>query len=220
LRLRSVVLARTIWLFDLTEFNPKGLNIWPVAEWLAEKYRFAGIPKNILDLNEEKALAFRFGSFLNSRNDNIVVSLTVYNNGFAAEASTSTDDSDEFVQTVAAEVADNFNLHIPKKIRRAHVSQLDFESDFSLEAFSPKLAAFTRELTNAVKSRDQETQSYDFGVLQLWTPDPNPATAPAFFRFERKLGTQFSDKRYFSQAALVTKEHIRFVEMLEKIASE
>jgi hypothetical protein len=208
-------MARTVWLFDLTQFNPKGLNLWPVCEWLIKKYRFASFPKNLLDVNSEKALTFQAGSFVNSKGENVLVSLAVYNNGLAADVSSSTDDSDEFLKEVAAEISKNFGLSVPSSAGKAYVSQLEAEFQFSLAAVNPKLASLAELLSATVKPIDGKRKEFDFGVLHLWTEDTNPTTSPAPFRFERKIGLPFSSNRYFSQAALKTQEHREFLERFE-----
>lgn len=208
-------MARTVWLFDLSEFNPKGLNLWAIYEWLIKKYHFASFPKNVLDVNADKALAFQAGTFVNSKTENILVSLAVYNNGLAAEAYSSTDDSDEFVEEVGIEISKQFGLKIPSNVQKAYVSQLEADFDFSLAGFNPKLTALADLLSTTVKPADGKLRTFDFGALQLWTDDVNPSTSPAYFRFERKIGSPFARNRYFSQAALKTKVHRDFLEKFE-----
>jgi hypothetical protein len=131
MKLVSVLMARTVWLFDFAQFNPKGLNLWPVCEWLIKKYQFASYPKNLLDLNSEKALAFQAGSFVNSSGANVLVALSVYSNGLVAEASSSTDDSDELLQQIATDISKNCGLEIPANAGKAYVSQLEVETQFT-----------------------------------------------------------------------------------------
>jgi hypothetical protein len=218
MKLVSVLLARSVWLFDFGQFNPKGLNLWPLCEWLIERYRFAAYPKNVLDLSsDEKALAFKAGSFVNSRGENVLVSLSIYANGIIAEASSSTDDAEEFLQQAAGLIYELFGMKVPPNAGRAYVSQCEIESQFSLSAFKPELAQFAEALSATVATVDGKSRDFDFGVLQLWSDDTNPTTAPALFRFERKIGLPFSSNRYFSQAALKTHEHLEFLDALENI---
>ena len=211
----AVLLARSVWQFDMAQLNPGGMNLWPACEWLIKKYQFAVHPKNILDVNNEKALAFQAGAFINSKGSDVLVSLAVFANGFVVDASSSTDDSDEFLQNVATEISQNFRLTVPPNIGKAYISQVEVESQFSLAAVDPKLLTLAESLDAKVRTVDGKPRRFDFGVLQFWTEDVNATTAPAYFRFERKLGLPFSSNRYFSQAALRTKEHYAFLEELE-----
>ena len=217
MRLISVSLARTVWFFDLAQFNPKGINLWPVCESLVKKYQFSAYPKNLLDTNAEKAPAFVAGSYINSAGTNIVVSLSVYNNGLAAEASSSTDDSDAFLQEVVTTTVKDFDLVTPPSGGKIHVSQLDVElPDFSVAAINPELQRLAAMLSDRVATVDGGRRNFEFGTLHFWTEDTNPATSPAIFRFERKIGLPFSSNRFFSQAALRTQEHLEFLQHMEE----
>jgi hypothetical protein len=217
MKLVSVLMARSVWLFDFGQFNPKGLNLWPVCEWLVGKYHFSAYPKNLLDLSsDEKALAFKAGSFINSKGENILISLSIYNNGLTAENYSSTADTDEFLQQAAGEISKNFGMTVPKNVGRGYISQLDIESDFSVLGLNPKLLGLMELLSSSVTTIDGKPRKFDFGGLHFWTEDTNPATSPSYFRFERKIGLPFSSKRYFSQAALKTQEHLEFLTVLEK----
>jgi hypothetical protein len=207
----SVIMARSVLLFDFAEFNSQGLNLWPIYEWLAKKYQFASSPKHVLDVNSDKALSFQAGSFVNSKRQNILVTLAIYSNGLSAEASSSTDDSDEFLQEATVAVSKEFGFTVPSNAGRAYVSQLDVEMQFSLDAVNPRLAKLASMLSSLVKPIDGKRRDFDFGALNLWTEDMNLATSPAYFRFERKIGLPFSSNRYFSQAALKTDEHLQFL---------
>lgn len=216
MKIHSVALARVIWLFDFAEFNPKGLNLWPLCEWLIGKYRFSGYPKNLLDLDSEKALSFQFGSFINSNKENVLISLSVYNNGLAANASSSTEDAEQFLQQLAVLVNEQFAMKVPSNLRRGYVSQLEVESNFILRGLNPVLPNFAELLAKNASTLDGKSRQFDFGVLQLWSDDVNPATSPAYFRFERKVGLPFSSNRFFSQAALPTRDHREFLASFEK----
>ena len=216
MKLIAITLARTVLLFDLTQFT-KGLNLWPVCERLVEKYKFAKSPKNALDLDEQKALAFKVGSFLNSRKQNVTVSLSIYSNGISVDAQTSTKDTDELVDEVLAMVSSDFSLSLPPGSKRVYVSQAELEMDLSVGKLNPQLPKLIAEISRRTQSINDRPKSYDFGVLQFWAEDVNPATSPAYFRLERKVGSPFSSNRYFTQSALTTSDHIELITELAGI---
>jgi hypothetical protein len=216
----AVIMARTVLLFDFVVFNQKGLNLWPLYEWVAKKYQFASSPKNVLDVSSDKALSFQAGSFVNSKGENILVTFAIYSNGLTVDVSSSTDDSDEFLQELTAAISKEFGFTVPSNAGRAYVSQLDVEMQFSLEAVNPRLAKLANMLGSIVKPIDGKRREFDFGALNLWNEDMNVATSPAYFRFERKIGLPFSSNRYFSQAALKTDEHLQFLESFESAFSD
>jgi hypothetical protein len=215
----SVALARTILLFDVSQFNPKGLNLWPVCEKLIEKYHFAKAPKNLLDLDEQKALSFKFGSFVNSKGVDISISFSIFNNGFVLDSLSSTDDTDECLDGIIEWVARDYGLKLPPGAGRGYLSQLELESNFSFAKINPQVASLMKTLSTTVPTVDGKPHNFDFGVLQFWTDDVNPATSPAYFRFERKIGSPFHLNRYFSQAALKTNDHKDFLGQFEKLVS-
>jgi hypothetical protein len=215
MKLLSVVLARTAWLFDFGQFNPKGLNLWPVCERLIEKYHFAAHPKHLLDLDEDKSLAFKVGSFTNAKRESVTINFSIYNNGLAVDAYSSTDDSADFLQQVTGFVATEFGLIIPPDVYRLSLSQLEVESEFALSAVHPALLTIAQTLSSCASTVDGKPRNFDFGALQLWAEDWNPTTAPAYFRFERKIGQPFSSNHYFSQAALKTQEHFELLKLFE-----
>lgn len=216
MKLIAITLARTVLLFDLTQFT-KGLNLWPICERLVEKYKFAKSPKNALDLDEQKALAFKVGSFLNSRKQNVTVSLSIYSNGISVDAQTSTNDTDEFVDEILAMVSSDFSLTLPTGSKRVYVSQAELEMNLSVGKLNPQLPNLIAEISRRTQPMDDRPKFYDFGVLQFWADDVNPSKSPAHFRLERKVETPFSSNKYFTQSALTTSDHIELVTKLAEI---
>jgi len=216
MKLISVTLARTVLQFELNQVT-QGRDLWPVCQELIERYHFAGAPKNVLDLDDQKALSFKQGSFVNRKNVGVSISMSIFSNGLVVDAFSSTDDTDEFLEEILHWVENDFGLVVPAGAGRAYVSQLDVESDFSFVKFHPQVAELVESLRYMVSTVDGKERAFDFGILQFWTEDVNPATSPAIFRFERKIGLPFSSNRYFSQAALTTSNHIEFLEAFEAL---
>jgi len=220
MKIKFVILARTVWLFDLNLLNPQGRSIQGVLEKLGPQYRFATSPRNPLDLDENKSLAFKLGTFTNSKAVSVGVSFNIYNNGVSAETSSSTDDCTEFLLDVRSRLKSEFGLVIPdEEVKTAYVSQLMVESDASLSALNPQIPKFIRLIESRVKRVDGTPSRFDVGAFNLWTEDVNQLMAPAMFRFERKHGTPFSSNDYFSQAPLQTQEHIDVLDALGQILS-
>jgi hypothetical protein len=217
MKLISVALARTVLQFELNQVS-QGRDLWPVCQELIERYHFAGAPKNALDLDDQKALSFKQGSFVNSKDLSVSVSISIFSNGLVVDALSSTDDTDEFLEEIQQWVAEDFGLVVPPGAGRAYVSQLDVESDFSFVKFHPQVAELAEAMTHMVSTVEGKPRTFDFGVLQFWTEDVNPATSPAIFRFERKIGLPFASNRYFTQAALKTIDHMAFLDALEALA--
>jgi hypothetical protein len=212
-----VGLARSIWLFDFSLLNPKGMSLQGVIDGLKEKYGFAKAPKNILDLDERKALAFKSGTFVNSKGIPVVTAFTIYNDGFAAETLSSTDDSSEFLAAVSEWIKKDFGLVVPQSVRKAYVGQIDFESDVPLIALDPRLSGFIKSIEREYNPADGKSLEFEFSGISFWTEDVNQPLAPAMFKVERKIGAPFSSNHYFSQTPLETQKHIELLCELEKM---
>jgi len=219
MKLIHVPMARAAWLFDISLLNPKGLSIQEAFDKLKEKYRFSKAPKHPLDLNEAKALAFEVGTFVNSKNVPVSVTLGIYNDGLTAQTQSSTDDAKEFLQEVAVWI-EQFGLAVPHDPQKAYLSQLIVEWHTPLTRLNPKLTAFLQAIEAKVKTADNKPRQFDVCALNCWTEDVNQGMAPAAFRFERKLGVPFSTNQYFSQAPLETQQHIALLNELEQLLKE
>jgi hypothetical protein len=217
MKILYVGLARSIWLFDFNLLNPKGLSLQGVIDGLRQKYHFAKAPKNALDLDERKALAFKSGTFTNSKGIPVLTAFTIYNDGFAAETLASTDDSTEFLVEVSDWINKEFGLVVPQPVRKAYVGQIDFESDVSLLALDPRLEGLVDSIEHRYIPPDGKARHFDFAGISFWTEDANLPLAPAMIKVERKIGSPFSSNHYFSQTPLETQQHIEFLHELEQI---
>jgi|SRR5579863_7518912 len=219
MKLLYVSLARTVWLFDAGLFNPKGLNLGALGVFrkLSERYGFAKVPQHQLDLNEEKALAFKAGTFENSKRVPVLISFSIYGNGMVAESFSSTDDSTEFLVDLSGWLGSEFGLAVPSEVNRGYVSQLDVESETPLLMLNPGLSKILRMIQERFKSFDGKPRQFDFGGISFWTEDITQFMAPVAFKFERKWKAPFSANQYFSQAPFETSVHLDLLNELERL---
>src|SRR5712692_7202985 len=103
-------LARTAWVFDINLLNPTGLSFRGVVEEIAKRYQFSKAPKNEADADENKSLAFKAGTFIGVRKVPVMVGFNIYNDGWTADTSSSTDESTEFLNDLAKWLNDTFKL--------------------------------------------------------------------------------------------------------------
>jgi hypothetical protein len=212
-----VGLARSLWLFDFNMTNPQGLSIQPVIDRLNEKYKFGKAPKNPLDVDDQKALSFKSGLFLSKKGVPVTVSFSIYNDGFVADTTSSTDVSTEFLIEVTDLIANEYGLKIPTKIRKAYVSQLDLECETQLIELNPGLVGLNKFIDSHVRTIDENRRHFDCAGLSFWTEDTGKVGSPAPFKFERKISAPFWTNHYFSQAPLETHLHLEALEILERL---
>jgi hypothetical protein len=215
MELKSVQRARSIWLLDLDDLNPRGKAVGPdLIEWLKDAYQFSKVPKDTNDLDDTKAMFFSGGQFQVREEIFIGVELRIYNDGLVADTRESTESSDLFLSDVFESAAKVFSLvYKPETIRRKlYVSELIVSTNKQIGVLSPKLEKFAERLTEATGDK----LPIQVSGISFWS-ETNPPTL--HFRFERKWGADFSENRYYSRAPLPTAKHQEMLNELENILS-
>lgn len=215
-----VGLARVIWLFDVNRLNPSGLSIQPAIQAIAEKYKFAKAPKNALDFDPPNTLSFKSGTFVTSKGKAVLVSFSVYSDGFVADTTSDTDDSSEFLTEILNLLATDFGLVRPGELRKVYISQMDVECVTPLVQLSPKITDFVQCINSRVQKLGAAFPRYEFTGLAFWTEDVTKPGALAPIKFERKFNAPFSANHYFAQAPLETKSHVDLLNDLEAVMKE
>lgn len=213
----NVQRARSIWLFDTNDLNPRGKDIGTdLLDWLKDAYEFSKFPANAGDFEADtKGLLFSGGSFQVREEIFITVELRLYNDGLVADTRSSTEDTDLFLVDVLESAAKEFSMpYKPEIIRKKmYLSELIVRTNKKLlGATNPKLAEFAGKI--AVATGDKSP--VELAGIGFWS-EVNPAASA--FRFERKWGAEFSENRYYSRAPLPTAKHQEILNELETILS-
>ena len=213
MKLLSVGLARALWFMDTNELNPGGKDIFThLFPSLVEDYKFKTYPKQGDDLSE--GMKFTLGEWVREDGTVLVLNLTIFKDGIAADTWSSTRDSEEFLKTALEGLSQLGFAYDPEIVRRkAYVSQVNIKCSRPLSALNPGLAEFASRLSSAVGGTE-----FDMAAIELW-PDQAPALKPANFSFQRKIGEPSNSDRYWSQAALPTDRHLELLEELEALLS-
>jgi hypothetical protein len=210
----SIALARAVWLLDIRDTNPRGMNLrHTLLPALVEKYRFSKYPSDSeLNENKEEGEKFQSGEFHNSEGQKIVVHLTFFDTGLVAETRSSTRDSEAFLDDVTGWMVAEFGLVFrPELLRqKGYLSQVYVRTEHSLDALNPKLRDFAARLSSLV-SVPFET----FGINLAANADMS--VKPGMFSFERALNIPFRENRYWSQAPLHTDTHLELLQEFEQI---
>jgi hypothetical protein len=214
MKLISVQLARSTWLADVNEFNPRGLNLFAaLVPALIENYKFKVYPKETDDF--QNGMRFSKGEYVNKSGEPLMVELTIFNDGVVADTNASTQDCDEFLVDITESLPGLGLSFDPDMIRRRiYLSQLLVKGSPQLNAISQKLNAFGKQLSEAVGHNSH----FEFSAFEFW-PDQTQVLRPANFSFQRKAGGPFSSDRYWSQAPLPTDKHLELLNELETLLS-
>ncbi len=217
MKMLSINLARTVWLFPSVDLNPKGLNLYPILiPLLVGTYKFSNYPTSKDDLDDVKGVKFEKGEFINSEGKPISISFTIYNDGIVADTRSSTNDSDSFLVDAFNRISEHVNVPNYKQILRARLyhSQIYISTEKSLELINPKVKEISSYLNENVEGHGKV--NYEVGGISFW-PDQTHPVNPVPFTLERASNTPFSEKRYYSAAALQTDKHVKLLEKLEEI---
>ena len=213
----SVALARSIWLLEIADLNPKGRYMVPVYSALLTKYKFMKFPK-LAEVNWQQGLKLEDGEFQLPEGDKIAVNLTIFSDGLVADTRSSTTGSDAFIEDTLNYLTNEFNYSSYHQIlrRKAYSSELSLHIDQSLNTLNPSLS----QLASGLSSQVASGQSSDFELGISLVSDPGPTkTFPLTFKLERDVRFPFSENRYYSLAPLETHAHIKFLEDLGNLLS-
>lgn len=220
MELLNVVKARSIWLFDPNDLNPRGKSVLPdLIDWLKDNYSFSKVPSSPTDFDDTKALPFLDGHFQVKEEIFIGVDLRIYTDGLVADTRSSTTESDAFLKDVLDQAMQEFTLaHGSGVARRTlYASELIVRCTRSLNDLNSKLAIFCEKLS-ALVSTQNRSPFETFGI-SFWNAPSTPAGLQQF-RLERKLNTPPSENRYYSVAPLQTDDHLALLDEFETLLGD
>jgi len=215
MKLLSVNLARSIWLFSIQELNPRGKSLYSAIPLLLKLYNFKKMtpqPPEILDFS--KGIKFEEGEFRNKQGEIIDISFTAYNDGITVDTRSSTKDSDDFLHEMLRKLSEEFKLINYKQIdiKNKYISQLYFTTENKLELLNPRLKDFSECIGQII------SHPYELGSISFWA-DHTKGINPPHFTFERVMNVPFSENKYFSSSGLQTDNHLELLDKLENIIS-
>jgi len=213
MQLLNVVTARSIWLFDIAELNPRGKALFPdLFDWLKDVYNFQKVPTSLEDVDATKALVFANGQYQAREEVFVHVELKMYNDGLIANTVSSTRETDRFLDAVLVSAAAEFNLNFkPEMVRKKiYLSEMNvyspkYLSDPRLEKFASKISEF---------ASDNGPVEFDFAGVAFWPLRSRDVTIGAF-HIERKANTNREEHKYFSRAPLHTDDHLGLLTQFE-----
>ena len=209
--------ARSIWLFDTGDLNPKGLNPLPFFMALKDRYHFLVWPKTPEDLSwtrsatTPKGVKFLDGSF-SAGDQPLAVGLSVFNDGIIADTSSSTDHSDSFLRDVIAFAAQHFGSTFDQASinQKIYLSEMIVRADSTLAVASPKLSKLAARMADI----SGLGASAEFSGFELRV---HPRDAQQPFKFERDAAAFSAPNRYYSSAPMRTEDHKKLLMEFEAI---
>lgn len=211
MKLLTVIVARSIWLFPIADWNPRGRSMIPVFFSLIERYKFLKYP-GINEIDWVKGIKFEDGIFKTSAGEDINVTLTVYPDGVTADTRSSTQDSDEFLNTALSVLGTDFG-YVPYETiirKKVYLSEIHVRMEQPISRIHRGLAQFIQEASDALPDGNV---SFGMGI-NISTDSTHPGTQ-LIFRLEPAAGFPFSENRYYSHAPFPTDIHLRLLDKFE-----
>jgi hypothetical protein len=228
-------LARSIWLFDIQDLNPRGKDLLgDLVSWIKDKYSFVVAPDPDNPVPTQPAppapvspqaapaqapggLLFQRGNFQTQEDLFVAINnLTIYDDGIVVDTTSSTNDGDLFAEDLIISAAKEFKLAYDAEIvrRKLYLSELIVRSEMKLESLNPALSAFAEKLPATFAGG----RPLPFGVASIafWS-EPNDAGQHRLIRIERQIGKAFSENRFFSDAPLQTPVHFKVLQEFERL---
>lgn len=219
MELISVATARSIWLFDLNDLNPGGRMIFPdLFGWLKEVYAFQTYPSSISDQGDGqengKGYIFKSGRFVSGETD-VMVNLSIYNDGVIAESWASTEISDLFVEQALYNVATHFDLSVPSTLirKKLYISEVIVRMDNPFAQMDRGLSKFKQTLDRLFARH--KLPPFELGGMSFMTDTVDSSYKAPGFAIERKMGTSFEDNRFWSKSPFTTTDHLNALSEFE-----
>jgi hypothetical protein len=221
MKLRSIKLARSIWLVYLVDLNPRGVYDYSIIRPMIDKYKFIKVPTKVEEFDLTKGCVFGDGSFQKDSQHNIGFDLTLFNDGLVVDTRSSTEDSDAFLNDFLTWIAAEFGMVPYQEVLRhkMYLSELWVQTDKPLNALNPKLEKFAKRINSLISGHAHQSTAFETSGIKFWTDPTDITNPPGPFMFERAEKTSFNENRYYSVAPLQTDVHLEMLEELERIIS-
>jgi len=215
----NVAGARSVWLFDINDLNPRGKDIMPeLLEWLKDNYHFDKAPASIDQLDEKtKALKFERGRFQIKEEIYITIGLEIYKDGIVAFSNSSTRDSEAFAEDLLSFTSKEFSLPYDSEIIKAKMqtSELIVRLDSPLSNINPQLANFAAKITSTCGYSD--VPRFELSGIGFGNDPLRSRLKLAGFLVERQHNTEYAQSRFYSKAPVHTDQHEELLVEFEAI---
>jgi hypothetical protein len=206
MELIKVQLARSIWLFDTQELNPRGLNLYPdIYQALIKQFHFSSFPK-LEDLSSGQNLHFKQGRFLYEL-AHLDVDLEYYSDGLIANTRHSTEAADAFLAELISWIGSQLGVSYSSTLTRKRVykNELVIELRSNLQDLCDKTIRFSERLAN-IAGRAAQPTGLIFGS------EDHRVT----FTIDRRDNTPFDANRFYSVSSMTTTQHLLALDAFEQ----
>ncbi len=216
----SLESGRSTWLFPVEEFLPLGgTDSVGIIEKVAQRYDFKNFPKNPTREDVDKnGLKFTTGTFEFEGKRAGLGEFALYNDGLVA-ISNVTERSTAFLEDVMRFVIEEFQFRTPiSLIKKINVSILTVEFDRSVAAMFANHEALMSLVGGYLNAPLHTSHPTEVSRLDISLDDSNAApNARPKLILESRSTVPLARRRYYSNAALHTKDHLELLAKIEEI---
>ncbi len=213
----NVNLARSVWLVRTSFLNPDGRSVVPLLGAIMDRYSFVNATPfdQVLKKNSGESLKYEYGTFINSQQIPLEISLTIHNDGLVVDTTSSTENADMFLEDILTWLHEEHGLVHPDELpfKKLHISEVYFHLNKPTTFLDEKLNEFIKKASNSIKN--EKLGKFEFTGFAIST-DPDNSQNVLSVRVEREVNTSFAENRFFSSAQLTSKQHLALLELLEE----
>lgn len=218
MRILTQANARVLWYVQSEDLNPNGLDLLPIYVALKTRYEFRIFPSKPEEFQPTSGgVVFAKGSFPLADGQIVeIVRFEIFSDGLMVDTRASTEISEDILKDILRYLSRTHRLTFDQTMvkRKAYVSEVVATTEVNLGALNPKLQQFSTLLSAACG------QNLDFQPDQIrFGTDVAQSQFSLKFRFERREGFDFNEKRYYSLAPTTTEKHKQLLDALEAILS-
>lgn len=214
----AIASAKSIWLVNLAELNPKGLRLFPnLTNALTDLYDFDEQPDDaptVPGTSSQPGIKFKNGQF-ETEQGAVRVSLELYDDGIVADSSVSTEVTNLFIQHAIDWATTAFGLKFSPSLvmNQLYASEVvvKLTSRFS-ERLKP-LSTFADLLSG--NSFGAPPQAFFPSGVTFAT-----ASGGAPFTIERRANTPLDANVFYSKAAIDTSTHLKLLADFDRMLGE
>jgi len=214
MEITAVLLARIVAFIEVQELNPKGKAYNPdIAAALVKRFNFQVYPTKPEDFDESKGVQFAEGKFAEGTIDR----MQIFTHGLMVDTRLSTDVSEKLLYDTLHWTKSELGLHFDERMikRKGYGSQLTFESEMKMSQLNPEVGRISEAISSKLTAAMGQTVTYEPTALLFNLDQSQSKLMPGVFSIERRADIPFSDKKYFSNAPLATRDHIELLKAFE-----
>jgi hypothetical protein len=215
----SIESGRVTWLFPTEEIVPLGgLDVMAVIKGIGERYEFKNFPQNpAREEIDKNGLKFSTGIFASDGKRAGIGEFALYSDGIVA-ISNATEHSNAFLDDLFDYVVREFQFRRPiSTIKKIYVSTVTVEFESAIANMLANQAALLSLISGYLNAPQNTSHGVEVTRLDFALDDAAlPTNARPKLILEARQTVPLTRRRYYSNAAMHTKDHLELLSRIEE----